>query len=117
MVCHSSKQRGVNIQGQLLRIPVLCPSEPHHSELGLRSMVDLNDSAILTPESMRQFLQWYRPIDTSHVTVSPLLATSFDRLPPTFLQICGRDPLRDEGLAYADALESSGYVDPLSKSS
>jgi acetyl esterase/lipase len=111
-VCQDSKQRGLHIRGQLLRIPVVCPSEQHCSELGLRSIFDLKDPAILTPESMKQFLRWYNPADASHVTVSPLLAPSFDELPPTFFQICGKDPLRDEGLAYADALESAGYADP-----
>ncbi|QKX62839.1 uncharacterized protein TRUGW13939_10004 [Talaromyces rugulosus] len=88
VVCQDSKQRGLQIRGQLLRIPV--------------------DPAILTPECMKQFLRWYNPADASHVTVSPLLAPRFDELPPTFFQICGKDPLRDEGLAYADALESAG---------
>lgn len=69
----------------------------------------MHDSAILTPDSVEQFLQWYKPRDVSHVTVSPLLASEFNHLPPTYFQICGRDPLRDEGLAYADALESAGY--------
>lgn len=110
VICQNAKQRGLSIRGQLLRIPVVCSSEPHYFDLGLRSMLKMQDTAIITPESMKQFLQWSAPEDASHVTVSPLLAHSFDDLPPTFFQICSRDPLRDEGLAYADALERAGYV-------
>lgn len=110
MICQNAKQRGLSIRGQLLRIPVVCASEPQYSDLGLRSMLEMQHTAIITPGSMKQFLQWYGPDDASHVTVSPLLAHGFDDLPPTFFQICGRDPLRDEGLAYADALEMAGYV-------
>lgn len=73
-------------------------------------MLEMQDTAIITPRCMKQFLQWYNPGDASHITVSPLLAHSFDDLPPTSFQICGRDPLRDEGLAYADALENAGCV-------
>lgn len=58
-------------------------------------MLELRDTAIHTP---------------GHVTVLPLLAPKFDDLPPTFLQICGLDPLRGKDLASAHALESAGYA-------
>jgi len=47
--------------------------------------------------------------------VSPLLAKNFRSLPCTYMQIAGMDPLRDEGLAYADKLRAAGSVpDPRS---
>jgi acetyl esterase len=39
---------------------------------------------------------------------SPLLATSHQNLPPALVLTAGFDPLRDEGLAYADKLAQSG---------
>lgn len=38
---------------------------------------------------------------------SPLEAESFDSLPPAYVEVCEFDPLRDEGLLYADALHQS----------
>lgn len=59
---------------------------------------------------MVQFLEWYNPPNAADMSVSPLLAEDFTNLPPAYIQVCGRDPLRDEGLAYADRLEDFGYV-------
>jgi acetyl esterase/lipase len=39
--------------------------------------------------------------------VSPLLA-NHTGLPPTHLQVCGLDPLRDEGLLYERLLREQG---------
>ena len=40
--------------------------------------------------------------------VSPLYARSFAGLPPALLTVAGFDPLRDDGLAYAERLEHAG---------
>lgn len=46
--------------------------------------------------------------DPTHPRVSPLRAPDVSGLPPTCIHTAEFDPLRDEGAAYADRLESAG---------
>jgi acetyl esterase len=65
---------------------------------------------LLTRDSIAYYRGHYieNPADWSDWRASPLLAPDLGRLPPALVLTAGYDPLRDEGLQYADALSAAG---------
>jgi acetyl esterase/lipase len=68
------------------------------------------DGPLLTAAQMRWFRGHYLPreSDAFDVGASPLLAEDLNGLPPAYVAVAGHDPLRDEGLSYADRLRDAG---------
>ena len=94
---------GPALRGQLLLTPVTDGSRQHQSHS------DNADGYILTKSLMEWFWNHYAdPSDRSHPKASPLLASDLSGLPPTMVITAQFDPLRDEGDAYARALQAAG---------
>ncbi len=76
----------------------------------LRSHREHAAGPFLDEPMMTWFLaQYLAPSDDHrHPHASPLFAASHASLPPAHVVVAGFDPLRDEGLAYADALRTAG---------
>ena len=96
---------GPEIALQVLVYPVVdCdPTRPSYLEC-------TGTSLIINASEMAWFWDYYvlDAAERVHPYASPLRASSLERLPPAYVVIAEHDPLRDEGLAYAAALESAG---------
>lgn len=68
------------------------------------------DGHFLTAADIAYFTEHYLsdPAEATDPRVSPLLADDLSGLPPAYVVVAGFDPLRDEGLAYAEAMRAAG---------
>ncbi|RKK04839.1 steryl acetyl hydrolase [Pseudoroseomonas wenyumeiae] len=68
------------------------------------------EGMVLTPATMRYFIGHYLPSAGAGLDwqASPLRAASLHGTPPALVMTCGHDPLREEGLRYAERLEQDG---------
>ena len=66
---------------------------------------------MLTAASMHWFWDHYAAAAArTNPYASPLCASDFSNLPPAFVQVAEFDPLRDEGLQYAEAMRDAGVA-------
>ncbi|QHS16415.1 alpha/beta hydrolase [haloarchaeon 3A1-DGR] len=97
---------GPDIDQQVLLYPVVNAERLRTFE----SYETVGSGYWLTMGSMRLFYEAYieDPVDYRNVYAFPLQADDLSGLPPATILTAGYDPLRDEGSAYADALEADG---------
>lgn len=74
------------------------------------SYAENGDGPLLTEADVRWFWDHYlrSEVDGANPYASPLRARDLSGLPPATVLIAGWDPLRDEGIAYTERLESAG---------
>ena len=104
VVCQMARDAGgPALAGQLLITPV---TDCDFSTASYRSN---GEGYFLTRDLMRWFWDHYAgPAERLSPRASPLRAASLAGLPPAFVVTCEFDPLRDEGVAYAEALQAAG---------
>jgi acetyl esterase len=94
------------LQGQLLVYPGVDfrTDRPSHRENA--------NGPIVSVASMPAVNAAYcpNPADQLNPLAAPLLAESHAGLPPAFIAVAEHDPLRDEGIAYAEALATAGVA-------
>ncbi|KAI0920681.1 hypothetical protein AcW1_002350 [Taiwanofungus camphoratus] len=97
-----------HITGQLLGVPLLVHHDAHPDKYKseLLSLEQNKDAAMLSRDVAYKFSGWVQG-EPFNPEFSPLLYPSHQGLPPAYLQICGGDILRDEGLLYERLLREA----------
>ncbi|KAJ4304509.1 hypothetical protein N0V90_000035 [Kalmusia sp. IMI 367209] len=108
VAAHEAVDSNLPLTGVFLSIPVMLHPDvvPEKWKAHYNSWEQNKDAMILDKRGMLWFYvtEQYKADPESHY-VSPLLWPSGHKSqPPTYFQICGMDPLRDEGLIYEHVL-------------
>jgi acetyl esterase/lipase len=80
-------------------------------DLSLPSFTENADAPILGTEAASGYSRWYvGDLDLSVVrpTLAPARAADLSGLPPAYVAVAGHDPLRDDGMRYAELLSAAG---------
>jgi acetyl esterase len=104
VVCQRAKQTS----GPALALQVLlCPVTDLSSQSA--SWAAYGEGYFMERVTLDWAVESYAPtLDRTDWRISPLLALDFSGLPPAHIHTAEFDPFRDEGRAYADALEAAG---------
>jgi acetyl esterase len=90
------------------------------ADMSLPSFTENADAPILDRDVIDAFLAWYLPgVDISDpttlpTTLAPANATDLSGLPPAYIGTAEHDPLRDDGVRYAELLTAAGVPAELS---
>ncbi|KAI0783529.1 alpha/beta-hydrolase [Abortiporus biennis] len=103
------KEEGCPITGQLLQVPnVVHPKAdlPDKFKVVMNSLEENKDAPGLnSPDWIQMAENYHAP--PNHPEVSPLLAPRHSGLPSAYFQVCGYDPLRDQGILYEEVLREN----------
>ncbi len=104
VVAQLARDGGPEIRSQLLIYPVT------DHEFSSVSMAVNAEGYFLTRDAMRWFYSQYLNHDAEgdDPRVSPIRASSLAGLPPALVITAEYDPLRDQGIAYAEAMRDAG---------
>ncbi|MBP7604000.1 MAG: alpha/beta hydrolase [Spirochaetes bacterium] len=105
VVARMARDRGVRLSAQVLIYPAV-----NLTDFSTDSYRLFGDGYYLTRRYMEKFRAYYMPDNKkwADARVSPLLHGGFSALPPAMVLTAQFDVLRDEGEAYAAALEKAG---------
>ncbi|KAJ8516841.1 hypothetical protein ONZ45_g5911 [Pleurotus djamor] len=100
------------ITGQFLQFPIVLHPDAYPEEFKpeLMSMRKNADAPFLGRQQIYNIYTYVgvlRLQEPSDPEISPLLSASHEGLPPVYLQVCGLDPMRDEGLLYEKLLRKN----------
>ena len=80
-------------------------------DTSLPSFAENADAPVLDGDAMAAFTHWYAghldPADPP-ATLAPGRASDLSGLPPAYVAVAGHDPLRDDGVRYAELLAAAG---------
>jgi acetyl esterase len=92
-----------------LRLQVLVYPATHLGAV-YPSRAENGNGLFLTEEKIEWFTRLMGDVDFNDPLLSPMLASSLKGVAPAIVVTAGFDPLRDEGLAYAERLRREGVV-------
>lgn len=100
----AARDADISLVFQLLVYPAV------EHEFERPSMIENAEGYLLTREAMQWFYGHYltNPADADDWRVTPARAKNLAGLPPALVITAEFDPLRDQGIAYADALAAAG---------
>lgn len=104
VLAHQARGTGITLKHQVLLYPVT------DARFDTASYRDFAQGYLLSQEMMQWYWRQYLPDPTmgADPAASPLRQTELSGMPAATVIIAGFDPLRDEGLAYAQALRGAG---------
>ncbi|KAH6951298.1 Alpha/Beta hydrolase protein [Fusarium avenaceum] len=107
-----NQENPVQITGQFLSVPPLLPLPvvPDRYRKDYLSFEENQWVAIPPPDLAQAFIEAYKPDINSPLFVPFNHPDGHTDVPPTYIQVCGLDSLRDEGLIYERVLREENGI-------